>query len=86
VCRPGSTPNTAPISVTDTSTLWCARNNGSALRLSHPLGNTGRISSTRPICAAANAKATAVGGLRFDRVPGTPTALIGKPPYRTRST
>ncbi|GAA3844654.1 hypothetical protein GCM10022243_08730 [Saccharothrix violaceirubra] len=64
--------------MTTSSALWCVRNTGNARAVSHRARNVGRISSTRPICATANANAAGVGGNRFDTAaPGTPTALTG---------
>ncbi len=89
VSNPGNGPNADPTSVTATSALWCTRKIGSAFRFSHPTTrgrNTGRTTSAAPICANASASATGVGGARFERCPGTPTALAEYPPYRTSST
>lgn len=83
---PGSGPNADPTNVTASSALWCTRKIGSARRFTHATKrgrNTGRTSSTTPICVNASASAAADGGARFDRSPGTPTALAGYPPYRT---
>jgi hypothetical protein len=81
-------PKAVPSNVTASSALWCSRKMGSAQPLTHRTirgRNAGFSSSTSPICANASASVVNVGGHRFDRWPGTPTALGEKPPYRTRS-
>jgi hypothetical protein len=86
VSSPGNGPKTDPTSVTTSSALWCTRKIGNARPLIHATRrgrNTGRTTSTTPICVNANARAATEGGARFDRCPGTPTALAGYPPYRT---
>jgi hypothetical protein len=81
-------PNTVPSNVTASNALWCSRKIGNAQPLTHRTirgRNAGLTSSTNPICAMARESVVNVGGHRFDRRPGTPTALGEYPPYRTRS-
>ncbi|ONI83623.1 hypothetical protein ALI22I_34705 [Saccharothrix sp. ALI-22-I] len=78
MCRPRSEPNTEPTNVTTSNALWCTRKIGNARAFNALAWNDGRISSTSPTCAKANARAAADGGDRFDSAaPGTPTALAG---------
>lgn len=78
MCSPRSGPNTAPTNVTTSSALWCTRKIGNAAAFTARARNDGRISTTSPTCARANANAAADGGDRLDSAaPGTPTALVG---------
>jgi len=62
--------------VTASRALWWVRKIGSAFLLMWlVLGSLGWISRTKPIWAMARDRAAGVGGARFERSPGMPTAL-----------